>query len=305
MRIIAITCDLHRPPYNCNNYCNFPVHPYPETGGVSNARKSSREQWLLKTFWLLRQMGHLPHVHTLVELDKPGVKQGVELNALSRCLTPEQQMKQDNYKDYMDPHKKRSYAGMNKVGLGCRMLAAAECAKLLELEGIFDTNRLPPWVVDMVNQERDGCANDADRAFVQRLRFEAEALYGGKGDLLDLLEGIARAVGLKPEKTSERKQKNGYRKRTLVAIDFTLCGREGIVANWLVKSERLNGKRVRVANWNAEHAELYQEEMELGILNDAELDDEDMLHNPAIPEPPPDTRETRTLKLNGIALSAE
>ena len=276
----------------------------PETG-VSNVRKSSREQWLVKTFWLLRQVGRLAPAETLVELDKPGVKQGVELNALSRCRTPEQQMKQDRYND-MDPSRRKRSHYMNKVGMGSRMLAAAECAELLELDSIFDTVTLPDWVIDMVNRERAGSGVDADRAFAQRLSCAADALYSGTGDLLDLLEGIARACGMKPEKKRERKQKNGSRKQTLVSIDFTLCELKSIVDDWLVKSERLNWKRVRVADWQTEHAQLDQEEMELGMLNDAELDED--LH--AVPDPQanismPDTRETRTEKIDGAALATE
>ena len=272
--------------------------------GELKPRRSSREQWLVKTYWLLRPIGRLANVKTLVELEKPGVRQGIELNALSRCRTPEEQMKQDRYND-IDPSRKKRAHYMNRVGMGSRMLAAAECAQLLYVESIFESCNLPGWIVNAINRERVGESNDVDRASIQSLYYAADALYSGARDLLDLLGGIAKACGMKMEKVKERKQKNGLRKQMLVSLSFSHGELRSVVDDWLVKSERLNWKLVSVADWEDAHALLDQEQMELGMLNDTELDED--LH--AAPDPPkavvriPDTRETRTEKSDGAALA--
>lgn len=261
--------------------------------GASTARKSSREQWLVKTFWLLHHIGRLTYADTLVELDRAGVMHGLELKALSRCRTPFEQMKQDRLDD-VDPVRRTHY--MHRVSRGSRLMAAVECAALIGVDSIFHPCRLPSEVVDIAKRERDGAGSDADRAFIQRLACAADGLHSGSSNLLGLLEGIAKACGMRLFKSVERRRQNGERKQELRHIDL-LSNLEDVVDDWLVKSERLNWRRVRVADWEIEHAQLDREEMEWSFQKD-ELDDD-------VPADVSDTRETRTEKMDGVALAGE
>ena len=260
-----------------------------------SGRKSSKEQWLVKTYWLVHNIGRIPSAGQLDELDRPGVKKGVELNALSRCRTPEEQMKCDRYKS-LDVSKKSTHP-INQVSLGNKMMAAKECAELVGVDSLFHEHTFPQEIVNMVNREKDEEPADADRAFLNRLIVLVDSLYNGNATaLIHLLQEMAKHCGMKLETDTERKQKNGKRKRTILSIS-TRRLLPDIVEDWLVKSERLGGKYVRVGDWVEEHSELDKEEMELGLL--CEEEEEDCVFAPC------DTKETRHEKVDGVALANE
>ena len=277
--------------------------------------RSSVEQYLVKAYWLMRPLGRLVGAADLALMEKPGVFAGLTLNAVRRCRSPEEQMKRDRLAQIDAPKKKRKHP-FKVVNLGTKLAAADECAELLQVDSLLSDCELPLELVELANREAAGEASAADRSFVQRLRWSADALgAASRPGLVGVLGDLATACGMTLERDRARKQRNGCRTRSLEGLRLVRV-LPSIVDDWLVKSDRLD-RLVRVADWASEHAQLDDEEQQLTLALDDELDDELFASNEpslerstdaigaASPLIARDTRDERTEKVDGASLAVE
>lgn len=292
-----------------------------EQGSGDNKMLLSRDQFLVKTYWLLQPFGRLPAANDLVELAKPGVPQGLKLNAHRRCFSAEEQDRHDVGRFLLEGRRRMPHP-MLKVALGPRMRAADACADLLDVASLLDNCSLPERIIDMVNREAKKKSTDGDRIFLRRLRTTADALCDGEGTLLEVLKRVAKGCGMTCNVERERGTQRGDRSWTVASIEF-LRRLPQLMPDYLVRSERLH-RDVPLAEWNAVHAALDEEEMLEAARRDEELDtlDEEMaLDDEAAPlgdlheatdggasggvSVEDDAFDTRTEKLDGRALAAE
>ena len=188
---------------------------------------SGREQRLVKTYWLLRHLQKLPVAEggvnggggeiegrggeggagkgdalraaavQLNDMSKSGVLAGLELNALRRCRSPEEQMRLDHARDL----DRRAVDPFLMVGIGTRMMVADECAKLLGIPSMVKEHVLPQRIVDIANREKHAAKDQTkplgDAILIHRLQQHADAfkVSGGK-TFHKLLEAVAAACGM-------------------------------------------------------------------------------------------------------------
>ena len=292
---------------------------------------SAQEMWVVKAFWLLRALARLPSSEDtsdggeeglqgdsvsaaalqLVAMNKPGVFAGLQLNALRRCITAEEQMKRDNLKRLCTDKKLAD--PFLSVSIGIRMSYSDDCASLLGIQWITSECELPARIVDIANRETEKKLTTGDKRFIAQLQAIGCALQGCSGEkLIKLLNGIAKACSMKlvPQTCRPR---NGTATRTRIIENLKLkrC-MPSIVDDWIVKSDRLECG-VRTLDWAEAHLHLDEEELQRSIECDPELDDS--VYGCSNTQASPDEEHpshlltgiegVRQEKLDGVALHAE
>ena len=232
-----------------------------EDGGIgSRTPNLGFEQMLVRMFWLLRPVQRLESADTLCTMDDTGVLSGLELNALSRCITARDQMERDRGRSHVERRVAHPFLRVSK---GLRMEAAEDCARLLGIESMFREADLPQRVVDAINREKNQVKlEDGDDAFVSALRTLASTLQtSAVGQLPSVLRGIARACGMLCVIKRGKVQTDLVRQSVVLSISISRV-LPSIVDDWHVWSARLGGG-VRVTDWQAAHLPLDDEEMAL------------------------------------------
>lgn len=270
-----------------------------------------REQVMAKGFWLLKHVQRLVEPEELELMAKSGVLGGLELNALTRCITAATQMERDRGRS-LDPEKKTPHPFL-KLGKGLRMEAAQDCADLLGVDSLFQAGELPQRVVEVSNREKHGVAEGGDAAFIASVRQYAGTLHAGSaGKLTTVLTNIAKACGMTLDVTRDKVQVDNVRRHHTTEMALTRL-LPSIVDDWLVWSERL-GAHVRVADWQEKHAELDEEEQAMAMRREMCVYDDEP-NEPTAPAPPIAFEDivsgmscphnTRFEKIDGQALADE
>lgn len=301
-----------KPPYNSSKRAD------------SSAMKLSREQFLAEMYRGLKPFGRLPRldgegddaraVERMFQLmEIKGLQKGLELNAHRRCFSADEQDRRDVVHSLQSGG--RAVDPMLRVGLGARMRAADQCAKLLGVESLLDDCALPQRIVDLVNREKRGRLVHADRMELLRMRAAAAAFCHDEKKLLPILNRIAIGCGMELHAKAKKPTTDAGRASLGSQIpSITLTRRmPDLMKHYLVSSERLFHK-VPLAKWEETHAELDAEEQQLKLeadLDEACLDEEEEGAVFAVTEEEGvvfgggDTRDQRTEKYDGVAMDAE
>lgn len=245
-----------------------------QSEGYDSVLKAT-EKRLVRAYWLLRGIQRLPKGTSseaqgaqLVALEKPGVHAGLHLNALRRCLEPEEQIMRDMRNRYDTEDSQRVKHPFLKTEFGLKMMAADQCAKLLGIPSMAEEADLPSRIVSIANRctLEDRPAGDVE--FVNEMRCIAHQLnLRGEKQFVGRLSDIARAcgMGLKVER-EKKKQTNGKRRWQIASMALTRVMPD-IVDDWLVKSRRLGFQDVRTSEWASAHLNIELEALE-GIEDD-------------------------------------
>lgn len=252
--------------------------------------RTSLEQRVAKAYWLLHGIQRMPRkdmklspAKQLIEMSKQGVLAGLQLNALRRCLTPEEQIRRDMSRRFDSEvnNKKRATDPYLKTDIGMRMMVADDCASLLGVASMVKECHLPSRVVDVLNEvdERKKKekgnpgtgAEDVEKRGSERFTREVSEIAhqfnitGGK-ELVSTLKAIAKACGMKLILTRKKKQKNGDRKSKIVSASLMRVMPD-VVDDWWVASKRLGWEKVRCRDWAEAHLDIELERLE-GIEDD-------------------------------------
>jgi hypothetical protein len=282
-------------------------------GAVSSTMQLSREQFLVKMYWLLKPFGRLPRldgegndaraVERLLALSENGVPLGLRLNAHRRCFSADEQDRRDVGRSLQsegpadDP--------MLHVGLGSRMRAADQCANLFGVDTLLDDCALSQRIVDIANREKKGRLEHADKIELMGIRTAAAAFCNGEKKLLKILQCVATGCGMELHAKSKKPTTDAERASLGSHIpSITLTRRmPDLMNHHHVWSERLRNEVPLVA-WVEKHAELDAEEQQLALeadLDEACLDEEeeevvDVMMGGS------DTRDQRTEKYDGVEM---
>ena len=296
-------------------------------GAVSSTMQLSREQFLVKMYWLLKPFGRLPRldgegndaqaVERLVALSENGVPKGLKLNAHRRCFSADEQDRHDVGRSLQN--EERTADPMLRVGLGSRMRAADQCATLLGVESLLNDCALPQRIVDLVNREKKGRLEHADRMELLGIRAAAAAFCNGEKTLLKILKCIATGCGMELHAKTKRPTTDAERASLGSHIpSITLTRRmPDLMNHHRVWSEYLVPKCwVPLAKWEEKHAERDAEEHQLKLeadLDETCLDEEEEEAVDAVisggdtreQRTGGDTRDQRTEKYDGVAMDKE
>lgn len=306
-------------------------------GACATAKLLSKDQFLVKTYWLLQPFERMPDegdagIAQLKELDENGVLPGLKLHAHRRVFAPDEQDRRDMARS-LEAEDGRVAHPMLRVAMGPRMRAIDDLADLLGLKSLLDDCTLPQRVVDIANREAkskkkkvesadgEAAATESagpgppqeeltrmDKAFLQRFRGAAEVFCDKEFTLPDVLDRVATGCGMK---LTVRREKRTIKPRTWFIAEMTLSRRlPELMHDFLIYSHAKEEK-VSLADWDTEHAAKDEQDMVEAEEADwwEECGDEPMEEEgDAVEEVDPsvtDTREQRTQKLDGRALMAK
>ena len=261
--------------------------------------------------------GELPAAEQLVLLNKlsqPTGKvwdSGLSLNAHLRCGLARDQMCSDaahrNDPDTSTKHKPNH--PLIAPALGMRMEMAARLGKLLGLAHLTSDCELPDRIVEIARRDALRESTEADIEFVRELKIVVSLMQHSNAStppgFLGLLDAAAKLLGhaLIGTGTQDKDRvkhpaataKDG-RIRVVKFLRFKRLLPD-MVDDWKIYSPRL-GYSVCTANWKSAHTALDEEEGQLGLLGDAELD-EQLYARPA------NDSTQRFEKLDGKAVQTE
>ena len=306
-------------------------------GACATAKLLSKDQFLVKTYWLLQPFERMPDegdagIAQLKELDENGVLPGLKLHAHRRVFAPDEQDRRDMARS-LEAEDGRVAHPMLRVAMGPRMRAIDDLADLLGLKSLLDDCTLPQRVVDIANREAkskkkkvesadgEAAATESagpgppqeeltrmDKAFLQRFRGAAEVFCDKEFTLPDVLDRVATGCGMK---LTVRREKRTIKPRTWFIAEMTLSRRlPELMHDFLIYSHAKEEK-VSLADWDTEHAAKDEQDMVEAEEADwwEECGDEPMEEEgDAVEEVDPsvtDTREQRTQKLDGRVLMAK
>lgn len=263
---------------------------------------------LVQAYWLLYNIQRLPKQgleespgKQLKHLDKSGVKKGLELNAIRRCLEPEDQIKRDMRAWYNPDKKKHARDPYLKTDIGMRMMAADECAKLLGISSMMEEVDLPDRIIEIANRAKEKDRPAADARFANELRYIAHQLnLNGDKQFVGTLQDIAKACGMHlnvQRKKDTKNQANGKREWRIESMDLKRVMPD-IVDDWLVSSKRLDWKQVRTSDWASAHLGIELETLE-GLV------DELLTADMCMPLDSTASRDVRFEKLDAAAVRRE
>ena len=261
---------------------------------------TGREQFLLKVYYLLIHVQRLPELEELMHMAKPGVLEGLRLNAYLRCMDKEAVQRADAVRrnDKGLPHP------MLKPAVGMRMVAAEELGELVDLRAVQEGGELPLRIIEVMRRHRLGEPTDADdKQLCSRLKALADQLdvQGSAPGPLQVLRRLATACGMELEEETEKiphpkaTAKDG-RIKVVKSLSFSPL-LPGVVDDWKLHSRKL-GYSVATGNWRAAHAAVEEDEMRAGMQDDGELD-------PELFAPPTGSGEERIEKIDSAALKEE
>ena len=279
---------------------------------LKQQHKSSKEQYLVKAYWLLQHVRRLPTgdaesaAEQLEAMDRPGVLDGLHLNAHMRCMDPATVQRADNARRHEEgsstPHP------LLKPAVGMRMDAAERLAKLLDVERPYADCDLPQWVVDIARRETFKQSTYNDRTLLKCLQMlvmelgaKQQPTCGPTGGILGQLKTAAIAIGMELDAPMERiHHPNATAKCGKIRVAKSLQFKQilpDMIDDWQLYSKRL-GFKVCTAGWHDLHELVYDEEAVLSMSDDAELD-------PSLFAPLHEMLDQRTEKIDGAALQTE
>ena len=217
-----------------------------------------------------------PAVEALLEMEKPGIMDGLRLNAHMRCLSAQEQLRVD---DADRGSERKTTHPLLKAGIGARMTLVQRVEELLGVEGLIDGGHLPQPILDIANRGLLGESTFADQSKVARLKELSADIYTATGtkstNLTFLLKDLASGCGLdfESEKSNEPRENalaaGRPRKQLFTGLWFMRKLPE-IVNDWLVWSPRLCSK-VRVEDWQLMHTRVDADDMQAGFLGDDDI----------------------------------
>lgn len=278
---------------------------YATPESISAGKLTSREQMLVEVYFLTNSLDKVPKllddddlyalhpdttpedvctprpsqpaVLALLEMEKPGVMEGLRLNAHTRCLSAQEQLRSDDA-DRGSRECKLAHS-LLKVGLGARMILVSKVEELLSMNGLIDGGSLSQDFVDIANRDIQGEPTHADIRTIARLRELSSDIFTGTDTtskkLSFVLKDIATGCGLNltSEKINESREIAASAGRPRKKI-FTEMWFErklpDIVDDWLVWSPRLCSK-VRAEDWELMHANVDADNMQGGFLCDEDI----------------------------------
>ena len=271
--------------------------------------KASKEQWLVKAYWLLRHVGRLPDgdggltaAEQLEAMDRPGVLDGLHLNA-HMCVMDTAAVQRADHARRHEINSSMPHP-LLQPSVGMRMDAGERLAKLLDLESPYMNCGIPQQIVDIARRETFKQSTDSDHTFkksLEMLVMELGAKNVSAAGTLGLLKAAATALGMELDCKKKRihhpaaTAKCG-KMRVVESMCFTRFLPD-IVDNWQLHSRRL-GFKVATAEWERMHASVDEEDGALGMENDAELDASLFTQEHGV-------GDQRTEKIDGAALRTE
>eukprot|EP00966_Prymnesium_polylepis_P336982 7391841-Prymnesium_polylepis.1 len=253
-------------------------------------------------------VGPQPAVEALLEMDKPGVMDGLNLNATMRCLTGKEQLRID---DAMRGCKgRKTDHWLLKTGLGTRMTLVGKIEKLLGVEGLVDGGELPQDILDIANRAKLGKSTFADRSTVGQLIALTKDIFKGEStkseNIALVFKNLAAGCGLtfeseqgKEPREDARDEGRPSRKEIYTYMGFERRLPE-IVDDWMVWSPRLCSN-VRVEDWEQMHHSVNADEMQAGLMGDVDIAPSLAAFVPSVAN----GGSVLVEKINGPALAAE
>ena len=292
------------------------------------------EQWMVKAFWALKNIGHIPGLETADDRSVDGVQTGetegidapslltawlgngsdhknltpaLQLHAYCRIFLPDEAMKRE-FTDRLDTLKRKRDPQLALLP-GMKLTCVERLGKLILGGGYRRPAQLVEERVDIAQRFVDIANRGILKTPTESDKMDLTQLHGCKADLdvgdkgntvLELLSAVAKAIGMKLVAVKHQPvQPDGTRPKLVRSMHLERL-LPGVGDLWLIDSPLL-GKHVRVADWADAHAAAQLDAVERGWAADEDYGDLFTAHNTDTT----DAGDMRYEKINAARLDSE